>query len=135
MSHFTVIKTQISDIEGLVKALDDSGFKQVEIYAEAQNLYGYTGDKRSQTAEVIIRRKYVGEASNDIGFKRQPDGVFEAIISAYDRHKYSSAWLEQLTQRYSYHVAKAKLTAQGFDLVTEEKQTDGRIHLVARRTV
>ncbi len=133
MSHFTRLKTRIIDAAALVKALADVGFRGVEAHETPQHLYGYRGDRRAQTAEVIVRRKYVGRASNDIGFARGPDGAFEAIISAYDRRKYSQAWLDKLTQRYAYHVARARLQEQGFDLVTEEKQADGRIHLVLRR--
>ena len=133
MSHFTKLRTRITDADGLVKALSDAGFKEVETRETAQHLYGYQGDMRPQTAEVIVRRKYVGHASNDIGFKRQTDGTFEAIISGYDRRRYSQKWLDRLTQRYAYHVARAKLAEQGFDLVTEEIQEGERIHLVLRR--
>jgi hypothetical protein len=133
MSHFTVLRTQITDTDALVKALADLGFTQVEVHQTAQHLYGYQGDVRPQTAEVIIRRQLIGPASNDIGFKRQEDGTFDAIISDYDRNKYSQQWLQRLTQRYAYHVARAKLEEQGFALVTEERQQDERIHLVLRR--
>lgn len=133
MSHFTTVATQITDEPSLVKALGDLGFKQVEIHETAENLYGYRGDQRSQTAEIIIRRNYIGTASNDVGFKRQPDGTFQAIISQYDRSRFSKNWLDQLSQRYAYHLAVGKLEEQGFALIAEEKQADGRIHLVARR--
>ncbi len=133
MSHFTVLKTQIVEIDGLVQALADLKFENVEVHATAQHLSGYQGDRRSQTAEVIIRRKYVGRASNDIGFKRNTQGMFNAIISEYDRPKYSGKWLNRLMQRYAYHTTKSKLKEQGFELVTEETQQDERIHLVLRR--
>ena len=133
MSHFTVLKTQITETDALVKALADMGFAQVEIHKTPQHLYGYQGDVRPQTAEVIIRRRFIGRLSNDIGFKRREDGAFEAVISEYDRHQYSQGWLNRLTQRYTYHVARTKLGEQGFALVTEETRQDGRIHLVLRR--
>ena len=133
MSHFTVLKTQITEVGALVKALADVGFDQVEVHKTSQPLYGYQGDVRPQTAEVIIRRKFIGRLSNDIGFKRRADSTLEAIISEYDRRKYSQGWLNHLTQRYAYHVAKDKLEEQGFSLITEETQEDERIHLVLRR--
>ena len=133
MSHFTRLKTRITDVAALTKALADVGFKDVEVHATPQHLYGFVGDRREQTAEVIIRKRQIGWLSNDIGFQRQPDGTFEAIISEYDRGKYSPQWLEKLTQRYAYHLARAKLGEQGFDLVSEETAKDGRIHLVLRR--
>jgi hypothetical protein len=43
--------------------------------------------------------------------------------------------VQQLTQRYAYQAARTKLAEQGFELVEEEQQKDGRIHLMLRRTV
>lgn len=135
MSHFTAIKTQIKDATALVKALADVGFKQVEVHGSAQHLYGFQGDIRSQTAEVIIRRKYIGSASNDIGFQRQSDGTFEAVISEYDRHKYNQSWLNQVTQRYGYHTLMAMAPAQGFTVEEEDVLADGTIRVVVGRWI
>ncbi len=135
MSHFTCIKTQIKNRDALVKALADIGFKEVEVHETAQHLYGYQGDVRAQTAELIIHRKYLGSASNDIGFKRQEDGQFEAIISEYDRHKYSQDWLNALTQRYGYHALIATAPAQGFTVEEEQTLEDGTIRVVVARWV
>jgi Protein of unknown function (DUF1257) len=135
MSHFTQLRTQITDVDALVRALADVGFNVVEVHETASPLYGFGGDVRPQTAEVVIRRNYIGWGSNDIGFKRLADGTFVAIISEYDRHKYSQQWLDRLTQRYAYRVALAKLTEQGFDLIAEEVREGERIHLLLRRIV
>lgn len=135
MSHFTCIKTQIKDTEALVKALADVGFQHVEVHTIAQPLYGYQGDQRSQTAEVIIRRQYIGTNSNDIGFKQQPDGTFKAIISEFDRRQYSQPWLNKLTQRYGYHALMATAPAQGFAIEAEETLEDGTIRVVVARWV
>jgi Leu/Phe-tRNA-protein transferase len=135
MSHFTAIRTQLKDPIALQKALVDLGFAQVEVHETAQPLYGYQGDRRSDLAEVIVRRHYVGALSNDIGFKQQADGTFTAIISEYDRPRYSQAWLNQLTQRYGYHQLKQIAPAQGFTIEEEETLADGTIRLVVGRWV
>jgi phage-related tail fiber protein len=135
MSHFTAIKTQIKQIPPLLQALADLGFSEVEVHDAAQHLFGFRGDVRSQTAEVIIRRQYVGVASNDIGFQRQADGTFTAIISDYDQQTYSAQWLNQLTQRYGYHLLKATAPQQGFTVETEQVLEDGTIRLVVGRWV
>jgi hypothetical protein len=135
MSHFTCIQTQIKNQDTLIKALADVGFKNIEVHETAQHLYGYQGDVRKQTAEVIIRRHYVGIHSNDIGFKRQEDGRFEAIISEYDRHQYSPEWLNGLTQRYGYHTLMATAPTQGFTVEEEETLEDGTIRVVVARWV
>jgi hypothetical protein len=135
MSHFSTIKTEIKDIDALVQALADVGFQKVEVHSEAQCLYGYQGDIRPQTAEVIIRRKYIGSASNDIGFKQQSDGTFEAIISEYDRSRYSQQWLNGLMQRYGYHLLMKEAPAQGFSIEEEEVLEDETVKVVVGRWV
>ncbi len=135
MSHFTCIKTQIRNQDALIKALADVGCKEVEVHETAQHLHGYQGDVREQTAEVIIRRQHIGQWSNDIGFKRQEDGQFEAIISEYDRPKYSQQWLNGLTQRYGYHTLMETAPTQGFTVEEEETLEDGTIRVVVARWV
>ena len=135
MSHFTAIKTEIRDVKALVKALEDIGFPdKIEVHEEAESLYGFQGDLRPETAEVIIRRKYLGSASNDIGFKKQEDGTYEAVISSYDRaYKYTQQWLNKLTQRYGYHLLMAVAPQQGFTVEEEEILADGTIRVVVGR--
>jgi len=136
MSHFTSIKTQIKNRDALVKALADVGFARVEVHETGQPLYGFQGDVRPEKAEVIVRRKYLGAASNDIGFKLQKDGQFEAIISAYDRaYRYSRQWLNELTQRYGYHALMATVPEQGFAVEQEETLEDGTIRVVVGKWV
>lgn len=133
MSHFTTLRTQITDIDALVAALADVGYRDVEVHDHAQPLFGYRGDVRSERAHVIIRRRHVGHASNDIGFERQPDGRFRAVISEYDRARYNETWLGRLTARHAYHATARTLAAQGFDLVDEQTDRDGTVRLVLRR--
>lgn len=136
MSHFATIKTQFTEDKALLKALSDLGLCNVEHHERPQSLFGYQGDIRPEAAEIVIRRKFVGTLSNDIGFKRGTDGAFAAIISEYDSNKYSQVWLQRLLQRYAYHATVQKLVEeQGFSLVEEEQQETGAIHLVLRRSV
>lgn len=134
MSHYTTVKTRLVDQGALVKALADLGFSDLEIYDRPQGLRGYHGDLRADTAHVIIRRRFVGYNSNDIGFRRQADGSFTAIISEFDaeHHSYTQVWLDKLQQRYAYHVAVEQLTSQGFSLI-EERQENGEIVLTLAR--
>ncbi|BAY74512.1 hypothetical protein NIES25_09260 [Nostoc linckia NIES-25] len=133
MSHFTSIKTQIKNTDALIKALADVGFKNVEDHKTAQHLYGYQGDVRPETAEIIIRKQYIGSMSNDIGFKRQQKGEFQAIISEYDRRKYDGAWLNKLMQHYGYHTLIASAQEQGFTIEEDEVLEDGTVRVVVAR--
>lgn len=136
MSHFTSIKTLIKNRDALVKALADAGFDRVEVHETAQPLYGFQGDVRPEKAEVIVRRQYLGASSNDLGFKQQEDGQFEAIISQYDRgYRYSQQWLNELTQRYGYHALMATVPELGFALEEKETLEDGTIRVVLAKWV
>lgn len=129
MSHYSICATKITNKENLVKALEDLGFKgKVNVHDVAQQLEGYQGDKREQTAEVVIPRKYVGGAANDIGFKMQADGTFQAIISDYDKRRYNKEWLDKLAQRFAYNQLKEDLDLGGF-MIQEEEEVNGEIHL------
>lgn len=144
MSHYTTCKTKITDRQALIKALQDMGFSKehIQSHKEAKNLQGYAGDTRAQKAHVIIPRKHVGGAANDIGFVEQEDGTFGAIISDYDRRSnhcrqsqhtkgirsYDQKWLDKLAQRYAYNKIKSELSDQGFYL-EEEREEGGQLFL------
>lgn len=67
----------------LLAALIDLGYRDVE-QGEALALYGYQGDRRPETAELVIRRGHVGRLSNDLGFKRTAEG-YVPVVSEYDQ--------------------------------------------------
>jgi Protein of unknown function (DUF1257) len=134
MSHYTRVRTTLQDQRMLVRALNKLGFAHVESHDEPMALYGYEGDRRSQTAEVIIRRVHVGEVSNDIGFVRAHDGTFHAVISDYDRTRFDAAWLRRLTQTYGHETARSFAEERGYDILAEESDEAGNIRLTLRRT-
>lgn len=134
MSHYLDIETCMSDEKALVRALARMGYTTVETHKEPQNLYGYKGDMRTQKAEVIIRRNYVGQASNDIGYAKGPDGNFKAIISEYDSSKHNTEWQNKVSTYYN--VEKAKMTYEKRNIkYTENCDDKGRIQLRARLSV
>jgi hypothetical protein len=123
MSHYTEHTcTEINDEAHLIAALEAMGFEgKIEHQGFATQLYGYQGDIRAQKAHVIIRRKYVGQASNDIGFERQADGTYKALISEYDQKTgYGPAWMTKLKANYAISKVKAKAKMKGYH-VTESK--------------
>ena len=87
----------------LMAALADLGYTQVE---DGQDLplYGYRGDRRPETAGLVVRREYIGSASNDLGFVRSADGYFP-IISDYDqRTLLEGRFLPRLRVAYAEQV-------------------------------
>jgi len=133
MSHYTVMETAFVDTSCLVEALKALGLCEVEVHSEKTNLYGFQGDVRPQQAEIVVRRQYVGSASNDIGFARQANGTYTAIISDYDRHRYNDQWIGKLKQQYAKATTIRELQKKRFK-ITEETMPDGRIRIVGTRT-
>ena len=104
--YLTFPEIVFKDRRLLRAALADLGYSEVE-EGEALPLYGYQGDRRPETAELVVRRRYLGSASNDLGFARTPAG-FVPIISEYDqRVLHGGQLLTKLRTAYSERVVEA----------------------------
>lgn len=128
MSLYCSVETQFKNQDALVAALMETGewqVNQIDVYDVPQHLFGYQGDVRKEVAHIVIRRESVGSASNDMGFVKNPDGTYSAIISEYDKSKYDEAWLKQLKGNYAYHAIRLQQAARGRS-VTRERMPDGR---------
>ena len=138
MSHYLDFKTVMTDSEALRRALlhmetpahcNGLPASTIEVHKTAQHLYGYENDQRDQTAEVIIRKANVQQSANDIGFAKQPDGTYKAIISEYDRRQYfRDDWLTRLSTYYNYEKSKIELENRKVQY-QEMKDSKGRLQL------
>lgn len=103
----------------LLAALAELGYPEVE-EGQALPLFGYQGDQRPETAEMVIRRRSLGAASNDVGFVHTLEG-YVPLVSEYDqRALHGGRFLAQLR------------TAYGEQVVEEVRR---RLHGTSRRTV
>ncbi|OYD89149.1 hypothetical protein CDG77_20095 [Nostoc sp. 'Peltigera membranacea cyanobiont' 213] len=83
MSHFSTIKTRLSNRQCLVQALEDLNLSP-QAYEMPQPLRGYYGDSQGQTAEIIVQGRTI-KARADIGFKwNQSSGVYDVIHDSYE---------------------------------------------------
>jgi len=128
MSHFAEIKVDFDqkNESDLVSALEKQfGEGNVLVSENGLPLFGFQGDNRAEKAktsadyappcEIVIRRKHVGGASNDVGYKRTEDGKYAAYISDYDkRSTFTTAKQNSVAQEYTAKVAERKLKAQGY---------------------
>ena len=125
MSAYLTLLTPMTDEECLLAALVDLGFDtaKVEVHATAVPLVGYAGDRRTQMANIVIRRQHVGAASNDVGFLATATG-YQALVSGYDHPRFGADWITQLGQRYQIHsTAKTeRLAAEERRLLEEERK-------------
>ena len=127
MSKYNRQRSQYNDRDCLVAALNEVGYTDVEVYDESVSLYGYRGDVRPEKANVIVRRKHISTAANDLGFVRESDGTYSAIVSDYDRHKHGAEWMTGLKKAYTEkrlikHAAKNGLKYLGKKVVNNKVQ-------------
>jgi len=124
MSEYVVCDSPtIKDVGHLKKALVAIGVKEenIEMNETPVPLQGYQGDNRSQKAHIIIRRKHVGSASNDIGFEIR-DGGIAIYVSDYDKRRrlgkdvvpMSKGGTGRLESEYARSMIEDKMSAQGF---------------------
>ena len=116
MSHYVECLPGFKDREALIDALIACGFErsQIEVHREAVPLYGYRGDVRTQKAHIVIRREHVGQAANDVGWERMPDGTYRSWISEFDgRNRFDQAMQNRIKQEYAYHVVHRQQSALG----------------------
>ncbi len=125
MSAYMTLLTPMTDQECLLAALADLGFDatKVEVHGTPVNLVGYAGDRRAQTANIVIRRQHVGAASNDVGFLASAVG-YQAFVSGYDHPRFGTGWLTQLSSAYQKHwtAKQERLAAEERRRLEEERQ-------------
>jgi len=141
MSHFVECQTEFRDAEALIAALIECGFPQsrIEVHQHAVPLYGYEGDQRPQRAHIVIRRQHVGQAANDVGWERLPDGSFKAWISEFDAGvgpyskrrntaRFNEAVQNRMKQEYAYQVIARQQRTRG-RTITRQQLPTGEIEL------
>lgn len=127
MSHFSTIKSKLTDKQALLQALRKRGWQPQE-HEEPVHLYGYRGDRRRQTAHIVVPRKQISSASNDLGFLWN-ESEFEIIISDYDRRVLGQDFLAQLTAQYTIATIENNFGTQ-IKVTESQRLGDGSIRLV-----
>ncbi|MGI8825590.1 MAG: DUF1257 domain-containing protein [Chloroflexota bacterium] len=89
----------------LLAALAELGYEEVE-EGEALPLFGYRGDRRPETAAIVIRRGHVGRLSNDIGFTRTAHGYLPLVSEFDQRTVHDRHFLVKLRIAYSERVVE-----------------------------
>lgn len=89
----------------LLAALADLGYSDVE-EGEKLPLFGYQGDRRPETAEIVIRRQHVGAASNDLGFAQTEQGCVPVVSEFDQRTLHQGQFLVKLRTAYSERVVE-----------------------------
>ena len=107
-----------------MEALKEMGYNP-QVSEKPQNLEGYQGDTRKQTAEIVLPRRQVGGASNDVGFKRQANGTYTLIVSDYDSGScFGKKKQSQLKQLYAEKKSIKEAKKAGLKFVGKKQVTD-----------
>lgn len=130
MSEYHVIEIELQDQECLVDALCEMGY-QPKVHAEAKSLEGYQGDKRQQKAHIIIPRRQVGNASNDVGFEKVGT-KYRMHLSEYDERT-GTFKTKKLKQLYAKNrILKTVKKKSKYRVSSQKTEKDGRIRLRVR---
>ncbi len=129
MSEYTVVELEFKDDGALKQVIKNLGY-EFETHEEAQTLFDYRGKARPEKAHIIIRRKNVSSAANDIGFVKK-NGKYEMIISEYDRGhaKTKENFMQKLNQEYSQVVTKKQIQKMGMIVKHQTVDNQGRIKI------
>lgn len=146
MSHFAEIecKYQVDGKDELIASLEEEfGQGNVEFHEKGADLFGYQGDNRSKVSEkssdyappceIIVRKKHVGSAANDIGFKFQPDGSIKGYVSDYDRgHTFNKQKRDRVAVDYQLRVGERTMKSKGITKIERIKLDDGSVRLIGK---
>lgn len=109
MSHFSTVKTKLSNHECLVQALTDLNLSP-QVHQTPQSLKGYYGGSQGQSAEIIVSGRTI-KARADIGFKwNQSSGVYDVIHDSYETvpRLGQDFFSHKLIQAYGKRMVRAK---------------------------
>ena len=127
MSHFSTVKTELRQLEPLVKALEDMG------YAPDQGerpVRGYRGQTVTADLSVAVQE------GGDIGFRWNSSSESYELVTDLDlwkQHIPVERFLSKLTQRYALNTVLAATTKEGFQVAEQTQTEDGSIELVVTR--
>ena len=121
MSHFSKIKTKLTDRGTLLKALLVLGEK-VDVNQELVNPIGHDHDK--VLCEVTI--------GTDIGFRRNKSGTYELVtdIQTWSRSIPPKRFIDKVAQEYAIATV---LDTKDFDVESRKNKLDGSVEIVMAR--
>jgi hypothetical protein len=99
MARYRIIPTSLTDPNDIARALGDSGLRDVEVHGTAQPLHDWIGRPTDVLANVIVRRKSIGASSDDLGFARNENGTYDALISDIHLFRFDRKWIQDLALR------------------------------------
>ena len=127
MSHFSTVKTELRQLEPLVKSLRELGYSPEQ---GEHAVRGYQG--QTVMAEIAVSMPTGG----DLGFRwNEQSGSYELVtdLDLWKQQVPVERFLAQLTQRYALNTVLASTSLEGFQVAEQTERADGAIELVVTR--
>jgi hypothetical protein len=121
MSHFTRIRTKLTDIHTVQKALEELGYT-----VQNGRVRGYRGQEAQ--ADLVVKT----DSGYDIGFRDEGSTVV-MVADLWGLRINRDEFLNKVAQKYAYITVVEQAKEQGWQMATEENQEDGSIRLVLQR--
>ena len=124
MSHFTTLKTKLTDTNVLVKALNRLNYATEEnVLLENPSDH----DHKQWEVEVGITRY--------VGFKMGVDGTLHLVaeLDAWKEPITVERFIEKVTQEYARETVMETVQKQGYTVVSEQKSVENTIEIVAEK--
>lgn len=126
MSQYQKIDVVLTDEASIKEALDALKLP-FETFERAEPLVDYHGIRRENTrGNIVVRRKHLSGASNDMGFEKLPDGSWRAHVSDYDMPPRSRLW-PNFKREYAVAVNTRAAKKKGYHV--KRTEVDGKIKL------
>jgi hypothetical protein len=119
MSHFSTLRTKITDAEILKSSLRDIG---VSVKTQA-DVRGYNGQRVRADIVAVLEGEY------DLGWSRNPDGSFDLIADLWGvakKHNQTEL-INSINQRYAVTKTLAEVKRTGHTVVAQSVAYDGRV--------
>jgi hypothetical protein len=125
MSHFSTIKTQITDAEILIKSLQDLGFT----VASTAQVRGHNGLRLQADVVAVLPGHY------DLGWTKNADGTYDLVADLWGVAKQHNQQqlLYSINQKYAVNKTISEIKRLGYNLTKTTVQEDGTIKLIVQR--
>ena len=122
MSKFVKIRTVLRKLDLVKRALHDLGIQYQEDRRYVHRWGGFSGK-----VPILINHRHL-----EFGLRQIDDGTYE-IVGDEMQMKSVRVLMDQVQQRYAYHMVLEETERAGFALVDEQTGNDNVIRLTVRR--
>lgn len=103
MSHYATVEMEFKFEEELIQALRAVyGEENVEVHQKEVDLMNWNGVKSGKTANIIVRKQFIHNLSNDLGFQKTETGYRMFVDQSHSKTK-------EIVSEYATRVMKNRL--------------------------